>query len=85
VIAHMGNYLNDKKFRESAHLAHTRPALMNAPEEGLVRHNLVRNPHETLNPNRFKTGYKALIRASKELDEDKILEIAGKKKKESEI
>jgi hypothetical protein len=79
VVAHMGNYLNDKNFRESAHSAHLRPALINAPEEALAMHNLVRNPHETLNPNRFKAGYKSLIRAAKDLDERKIYEIIGNK------
>lgn len=79
VVAHMGNYLNDKNFRESAHSAHLRSALINAPEEALAMHNLVRNPHETLNPNRFKAGYKSLIRAAKDLDEKKIYEIIGNK------
>jgi hypothetical protein len=83
VVAHMGNYLNDKNFRESAHSAHLRPALINAPEEALAIHNLVRNPHETLNPSRFKAGYKQLIRAAKDLDEDKIKEITLGKNNET--
>jgi hypothetical protein len=77
VVAHMGNYLNNKGFRDYSHSVHNNASVANAPESGILKYNLTRNPHETLNPNRFKAGYKKLIRASKDLDEDKIRQITS--------
>jgi GNAT superfamily N-acetyltransferase len=77
VVAHMGNYLNNKGFRDYSHSVHNNAGVANAPESGILKYNLTRNPHETLNPNRFKAGYKKLIRASKDLDEDKIRQITS--------
>lgn len=79
-IAHIHDYMNDSETRDflHKHLANN-PNLKDLPQDKLDRHNLVRNPHEILVPNRLKAGYKSLINASKNLDEEKISAITGKK------